>query len=311
MNTPDRYDNSTPVPLRIVFHHGKVAEPLLSKAARLPDLGEPQHMPIASDGLPARSSGAWVLDKKAIFEKYCGIFSKGVSAKWGGKLAFVDLFCGPGKNVIRGSGAEIDGSPLLALRNEFARYVFVDSPEIISTLKARLTSHPKLDRIAFIEGDCNKILGKVLQNLPNDHLTLAFIDPTGFHVEFETIRRLVSGRKIDLLMTIQFGMALNMNLPQYINTEGEALTAFLGNTDWRKDVEQSGTVEQASRRILDRYMNQIRSLGYLDTKDKEIVRNDQGTPLYSIVMASRHELGNKFWKEINKIGPSGQRDFSF
>jgi len=53
----------------------------------------------ASDGLPARVSGAWVLDKKVLVEKYLGIFTKGVAKKWSGKLAYVDLFSGPGKNV--------------------------------------------------------------------------------------------------------------------------------------------------------------------------------------------------------------------
>jgi three-Cys-motif partner protein len=303
----DRSDTKQPAADDGALDRGKVALALLDSLSGLPNLTE-QPMPIASDSLPARSSGAWVLDKKAIFEKYCGIFTKGVSGKWGGKLAFVDLFCGPGKNVIRGSGSEFDGSPLIALSHNFARYVFVDTPEILTTLRARLIGHPKLDRITFVEGDCNKNIGEVLRVLPTDHLSLAFIDPTGFHIEFETIRRLVTGRKVDLLMTIQFGMALNMNLPLYVNSEGEALTRFLGNTEWRKDVEQSGTVEQASRRILDRYMNQIRSLGYLDTKDKEIIRTDKNIPLYSIVMASRHELGEKFWREINKIGPSGQRE---
>jgi three-Cys-motif partner protein len=263
--------------------------------------------PIASDGLPARPSGAWVLDKKVYVERYLDIFTKGISNKWGGKLAYVDLFSGPGKSVIRDAGEEIDGSPLLALKREFGRYVFVDTPEMLATLRMRLRNHPKLDRTSFIEGDCNIVIDEVLEFLPVDYLTLAFIDPTGLHIRFDTISRLVHNRKVDLLMTIQFGMGIQMNLPQYIKSEGEALTGFLGNTEWRKDVEEGSTVSQAGRRILERYMAQLRTLGYLDPKDREIVRNDQNLPLYFVIMASRHALGEKFWREVTKIAPSGQR----
>jgi three-Cys-motif partner protein len=265
----------------------------------------------ASDGLPARESGAWVLDKKVYVERYLGIFTKGVSNKWGGKLAYVDLFSGPGKNVVRDTGEEVDGSPLLALKFDFTRYVFVDVPEVLATLRTRLRNHPKFSRISFVEGDCNVVIDEVLKHLPANHLTLAFIDPTGLQIRFDTIRRLVHNRKVDLLMTIQFGMGIQMNLPQYIKSEGDALTAFLGNSDWRKDTEQAATVSQAGRRILDRYMAQLRTLDYLETKDLELVRNDQNTPLYFVVMASRHELGKKFWREVTKIAPSGQRNLIF
>jgi three-Cys-motif partner protein len=267
--------------------------------------------PIASDGLPARESGAWVLDKKVLVEKYLGIFTKGVANNWAGKLAYVDLFSGPGKNVIRDTGEEVDGSPLLALKCDFGRYLFVDVPEVLATLRMRLRDHPKFPRISFVEGDCNLVIDEVLRQLPVDHLTLAFIDPTGLQIRFETIRRLVQYRKVDLLMTIQFGMGIQLNLPQYIKTEGEALTGFLGNTAWRKDVEGVATFNQAGRLILDRYMAQLRTLDYLDTKDREIVRNDQNTPLYYIIMASRHKLGEKFWQEVTKIAPSGQRRMNF
>jgi three-Cys-motif partner protein len=267
--------------------------------------------PVASDGLPARESGAWVLEKKVHVERYLGIFTKGVAKKWSGKLAYVDLFSGPGKNVIRESGEEVDGSPLLALKCDFGNYLFVDVPEVLETLRLRLRNHPKLAHISFIEGDCNAVIDEILRLLPPDHLTLAFIDPTGLQIRFDTIRRLVHDRKVDLLMTIQFGMGIRMNLLQYIRTEGDALTGFLGNNEWRKDVEQGGTVFQAAKRILERYMTQLRALGYLDTKDREIVRNDQNLLLYFVIMASRHPLGEKFWREVTKITPSGQRNLNF
>lgn len=263
----------------------------------------------APDGLLARPTGPWVLDKKHYFERYLHIFSHGVVRKWAGKLSYVDLFSGPGRSIIRGSQEEVEGSPLLSLKYDFARYVFVDMPEVLSSLRRRLSGHPKFSQISFIEGDCNEVIGDVLKALPPNHLTLAFIDPTGLQIQFNTIQRLVHNRKVDLFMTIQFGMGIRMNLPLYAQTEGTALSAFLGNAEWREDVKAGGSPSQIARRILDRYMRRLRDLDYRTVQDREIeIRSDESNLLlYFMVLASRHPLGKDFWRKATQISPSGQR----
>src|SRR5579859_1258117 len=243
---------------------------------------------IASDGLPARPTGKWVHAKKYYFSRYLDIMTHGVGPKWEGNLSYVDLFAGPGRSVIRGTGEEVEGSPVLSLRYEFARYVFVDLPEVLASLKSRLQDHPKLSQISFVEGDCNAVIDDVKEKLPADHLTLAFIDPTGLQIEFRTIHHLVKNRRVDLLMTIQFGMGIRRNLPQYIKTEGKRLTAFLGNAGWREDVSSGGL----ARGVLSRYLHELRGIGYRTVREREIdIHNDQNLLLYFIVLASRHTLG--------------------
>lgn len=270
---------------------------------------QPEAPAIASDGLPARPTGPWVLDKKYYLERYLHMFCRGVGRKWAGKLSYVDLFSGPGRSIIRGTQEEVEGSPFLSLKHDFARYVFVDVPEVLSSLKQRLAHHPKLSHVELIEGDCNAVLGKMLKVLPPDHLTLAFIDPTGLQIQFGTIERLVHNRKVDLLMTIQFGMGIRMNLPLYVKTEGTALSGFVGNTGWRDDVAAGGSASQIARRILNRYMQRLRNLGYGTVQDREIdIRSNQSNLLlYFMVLASRHPLGAEFWRKATQIGPSGQR----
>jgi three-Cys-motif partner protein len=272
-------------------------------------LVEPEPPAIASDALPARSTGSWVLDKKHYFERYLDIFSRGVARKWTGKLSYVDLFSGPGRSIIRGSQEEVEGSPLVSLRYDFAHYVFVDVPEVLSSLRQRLSGHPKLSQVTLIEGDCNAVIERVLKALPPNHLTLAFIDPTGLQIQFSTIKRLVHNRKVDLLMTIQFGMAIRMNLPLYAQTEGAALSDFLGNSSWREDLQAGGSPSQIARRILNRYVQQLRDLDYSTVQDREIeIRSDESNLLlYFMVLASRHPLGKDFWRKATQIGPSGQR----
>jgi three-Cys-motif partner protein len=272
-------------------------------------LVQPEPPAIASDALLARSTGPWVLDKKHYLERYLDIFSRGVARKWAGKLSYVDLFSGPGRSIIRGSQEEVEGSPLVSLKYNFAHYVFVDVPEVLSSLKQRLSSHPKLSQISLIESDCNAVIDKVLKALPSNHLTLAFIDPTGLQIQFSTIQRLVHNRKVDLLMTIQFGMAIRMNLPLYAQTEGAALSDFLGNAGWREDLQAGGSPSQIARRILNRYVQQLRGLDYSTVQDREIeIRTvESNLLLYFMVLASRHPLGKDFWRKATQIGLSGQR----
>jgi three-Cys-motif partner protein len=267
---------------------------------------------LAADGLPARLTGQWVHGKKYYFSRYLDIMTHGVGRKWQGKLVYIDLFSGPGRSIVRGSQEIVDGSPILALNYEFARYIFVDIPEVLSCLRKRLANHPKFSQIIFIEGDCNEVIEKVRFASPADHLTLAFIDPTGLQIQFRTIQRLVQNRSVDLLMTLQFGMGIRRNLNQYIKAEGAKLTAFLGNDEWRKDASEGGSASQVLLRIKNRYLHHLRELGYLPIRDREIdIRNDRNVLLYFMAFASRHPLGGKFWREAIKIEWTGQRQMNY
>jgi len=264
---------------------------------------------IARDRLPARSAGRWVSDKAYYLERYCSIFTKGVGRKWAGKLAYVDLFSGPGRSIIRETSEEIDGSPLVALKYDFASYVFVDRPREIEFLRQRLSNHPKLSKVKLVAGDCNEAIDQVLRASPADHLTLTFIDPTGLQIHFETIQKLVRSRRVDLLMTVQFGMAIRMNIHQYLQAEAESLGPFLGMPDWRTRLGEFTSRSDASRKILELYEGQLRHLGYETVKDREIeIHSDErNLLLYFIILASRNPRAHDFWRKITQIQASGQR----
>lgn len=268
---------------------------------------------LASDGLPARLTGSWARDKKYYLERYLNVFTRGIGRKWSGKLAYIDLFSGPGRSVIRGTAEELEGSPFTALNCHFAKYVFVDVPEVLATLKERLSGHAKSSQISLVEGDCNTAIDSIRAASPANYLSIVFIDPTGLQIQFRTVQCLVENRKVDLLMTIQLGMAIRMNLPLYIQGEGATLSAFLGNDGWREDVEAGGSSSQIARRILNRYLEELRRLGYGTVRDREIdIRSDQNNLLlYFMVLASRHPLGEKFWREATQILSTGQRNLKF
>jgi three-Cys-motif partner protein len=263
----------------------------------------------AADGLPVRSSGAWAEEKLYFLRRYLDIFSNGMKNKWGGKLYYVDLFAGPGRCRVRGSEKEFDGSPLIALNDfDFANYYFFESePACVAALDARAKTRTpnKLEKVQIIPGDCNKEIEKV--EIPSEGLGVAFIDPTGIsQITFETVRKLIADRKIDLIINFPEDMAIRMNLHQYTESDESALTSFVGSARWRGLSPTS--FDQACSEIAREYLANLGTLGYPSVDSDWIpVKTDNNALLYYLLFASKNPKGNDFWRKIKQIGPHGQR----
>jgi three-Cys-motif partner protein len=262
-----------------------------------------------SDGLVVRDSGLWAMEKLYYLDHYLDIFSVGMNKKWAGKLYYVDLFAGPGKCRIRDTNEEIDGSPLIALKFNFAKYFFVESDKgCCRALAARVKARAPEKDVEIIPGDCNDVIERI--KLPPLSLGLAFIDPTGVSpLAFETIRKLVHDRKIDLIINFPEGMGILMNLHQYTETEKNALNRFIGSARWQEDYRQTpSTFSEICAKIAKEYLSNLKSLGYLAVDGDRIpVRTDRNSLLCYLLFATKHRRGNDFWRKIKLIDPHGQR----
>ncbi|HYB62467.1 MAG TPA: three-Cys-motif partner protein TcmP [Methylomirabilota bacterium] len=270
----------------------------------------------SSDGLVVRESGRWVKDKLYYLEHYLKIFSVGMHNKWLGKLYYVDLFSGPGRCFIRETREEVDGSPLIALKYDFANYFFFENdPACYDALVKRIkTKAPdKIRSISVIQGNCNDEITRV-KPPASPSLGLAFIDPTGIsQLSFDTIRTLVKQRKMDLIINFPEGMAIRMNLHQYRESENTALDTFMGSDRWREQYKlQPTSFDQVCRLIAQEYLDNLRRLGYEVVDGSQVpVRTEGNTLLYYLLFASKNPKGNEFWKKIGTISSSGQRKLSF
>lgn len=265
---------------------------------------------IGSDSLPVRDSGIWAKEKLYYLEHYLDIFSVGMHKRWNGKLYYVDLFAGPGRCLISETKEEFDGSPLIALKFNFAKYVFFESdPTCFKALEARIKHRApeKLKNIELIPGDCNKEISKVSAPQPSS-LGVAFVDPTGLSpLPFETIRQLTEKRKIDLIINFHEGMGVRMNLHQYTTTDENALTSFMGSDRWKQHFKQQHKSE-TYRAIVKEYLENLQKLGYLAfDSDRIPIKTDKDALLYYLFFASKHSKGTEFWHKIILINPHGQR----
>lgn len=248
------------------------------------------------DGLPIRSSGYWIRKKHFYLRRYMDIFTKSMKSKW--SLTYLDLFAGPGRCLIESSGQEEEGSPLIALNYEFDHYVFVEkSSEDLEALKSRCKKSPKYSKIEFIQDDCNQAASKITLK----DLTLAFIDPTGIDIHFDTIKTLARNKKVDLLINIQFGMDIKRNFKRYLSAgDNSAFGLFMGGDLFASSLKEPNDAIKL-------YKNRIRSEGYSTVESKDItVTNSQQVPMYFLFFASKHPRGVDFWKKITKKDEAGQ-----
>lgn len=266
---------------------------------------------IGNDGLPVRDSGLWTKEKLYYLEHYLDIFSVGMHKKWGGKLYYVDLFAGPGRCLIRETKEEIDGSPLIALKFNFAKYFFFETDTACyKALATRVKVRAPDKNVVLVPGDCNKKIDEV-KPIPNS-LGLAFIDPTGISpIAFETIRKLTANRKIDLIINFHEGMGIRMNIHQYSQREQSALKAFVGSDhSIKKFKEAPSSIDQVCREITNEYRENLRKLGYQVVDGDQIpIKTEKNVLLYYLLFASKDPRGNDFWRKIGLIDFHGQRKF--
>jgi three-Cys-motif partner protein len=269
------------------------------------------------DGLPIRVFGDWTSLKLDYLERYINIFEQSMRQKPWRQRNYIDLFAGAGKFRTEEKGDEFFGSPLLALTTKypFTNYYFVDSIKAnIDALKLRSSNSPFL--INYYIGDANFVVKDIVseisaidsQKIPWkwSSLNLAFLDPDGLEVRWDTVKELARLYSMDLIIYYsQYG--LNINFKNCYNAKGETdIDLFFGNTEWRKIYEKWQVKESISgihRELIDHYKQNLHSLGYVDIFEQEpgvepLMRNTKQAPLYRLIFASKNKRGNDFWKKV-------------
>jgi three-Cys-motif partner protein len=248
----------------------------------------------ACDGLPIRDSGAWIATKHQLLTYYAHLFATGMKHLWKSRV-YLELFSGPGRCLIRKTGKEDLGSPLKVIEHEFTKFIFTEmSLPVAEALAKRIESFDNAENSEIWCGDCAEAIQRI--RIPSGSLTLAFIDPTGIsHAPFSLIEALHRKTRCDLLINIQHGMGIKMNIHQYTPDADEqsALTKFLGNDSWKQIPRHNP--REFFRGVLEIYKKQLDNLGFGFAGREVLVTNDQNTPLYLLLYASGHPKGKEFW----------------
>ena len=208
---------------------------------------------LADDGLRARDNGEWAVEKLDFISTFAPPALKATAAKrsrW-----YVDLFAGPGINVIRGSARQIEGSALRAieltapreLSIAFTDAIFVnrdhrDHRALNERLAARVAAgrcRIAPDRLVTERGDANELISRIMGQIHPRAYAFVFADmeaPRQFPwTSVQTLR--ASGHEsVDLYMLFPLDMALKRLLstnPCTVAQCSATLTSFYGTDEWR------------------------------------------------------------------------------
>jgi three-Cys-motif partner protein len=254
------------------------------------------------DGLTMRNSQEYAKDKLRALSVYISIVNMAMKSKWSHRY-FIDLQAGPGKNQI---GKEVVlGSPLIALTNPipFTRYIFNElDPTNADALEKRVATSPIKSLVSIYQLDANEVVHQICQDIEakskaiGQSLNMAFLDPEGLELHWSTVERLAKVPRMDLI--------INFSTSGLLRSHGKN-TRFYGNENWQDDFNLSDTVSRR-RKLIGRYLDQLKSFGYYIEENPDVehsdisFKNSKNAEVYSLIFASKNELGEKFWRQSKK-----------
>ncbi len=277
----------------------------------------------ASDCLRARDSGPWGLTKLSFLDDYCPAAIQATERKL--QRYYLDLFAGPGINVVRRTGGvEYEGSPLRVLRYtglqrddlSFTHAVFINArASDHEALDARVTrrcdggeSRIARDKIRLLRGDANTKIARVLRGIPQAAYVLVFADmeaPNQWPWESMRALRAQGHGSVDLYMLFPLDMAI-MRLMAYnkerLERHAGALTNFFGTDAWRSLSARRQTDAhsmQLRRELVELYLKRLRTLwSHAGEMVDVYLRGEQR--LYKMLFASDHPAANRIAQWIRK-----------
>ena len=267
-----------------------------------------QPLTTASDGLLALSVAEHAKDKEFRLRNIAGIFAVAMHKKWPEKLYYVDPFCGPGQCIVRNSGEELEGSPLIASKVPFTYYYFADdNGHCIEALRSRLLGQSMTGKLPrYFTGMADQTIDEILKFLPpkQESLGLAFLDPWAWDFSFKSLQKLTEGRRLDILINFNIGY-MKRNWAE----ESATMDSFLNlETDHREFFASGTRGVPDTRTLLDHYEKQLRDIGYQHIADDRPVTNSNNTPLYHMIFGSKHKLGKRLRDEVSRKTVTGQME---
>jgi len=246
--------------------------------------------------------------KHAILEKYLRACMK-FENKYH-NFAYLDTHGGSGQLIL--DGQFTPGSPIIAanVTPTFPCHVI----EIDLRRFRRLVSSTRdLPNVQLHKGDCNKIAPGLLSRIEVWKFVFCFLDPDGLvytapngrkynQLEWRTVEALARGHpKTELLINFPLeaifrciGYVEKIEGKRAAETMEERVTQFFGTDDWRK----LGNDRTA---LIQLYLDRLGGIGYEEEcgwRRALLIRNEQNSPQYYLVFASRNKVGGKIMFDV-------------
>ncbi|MGD0571416.1 MAG: three-Cys-motif partner protein TcmP [Sedimentisphaerales bacterium] len=266
--------------------------------------------PPKDDGRFIPTVGEWSHHKHYFLKGYIDAFTTAMkNKKWAG-LHYIDLFAGAGIEKLENSGKLEWGSAMIAAQagDRFTQLHLCEKDECkYEALELRV--HKTSPNAQILNGDANEKITEIVGQIPSGTLSLAFLDPYGLHIEFETLK-ILSCVRADLIILFPDHLDVLRNWEHnYFADPDSNLDKCLGiGADWRTKINDTPR-ERRAEVLRELYVSQIKTLGYTNFEYERITMGNH--PLYVLIFCSRSDLAAKLWRGISQIKADKQRTFKF
>lgn len=277
--------------------------------------------------------GPWAAQKLDALEAYLRYYNTALKNQPFTRV-YIDAFAGSLMSKVRGSDVLpepspffdelqdveeqeqfILGSPIRALKieNGFHRHYFFDLDK--NRVQALRDLFDATEGVTVKVGDCNPLVRELASSLHSRNIRgVAFLDPYGAHLEWETVKALAATRTMEVIINFPVAMAIN----RLIKKSGEVpenwsdqLARCFGTEEWRdisyqvdKDLFGQDIVTKpggVANRLLDFYVRRLRAI-FPHVATPRLIRNTRKAPLYFLIWAGPNKLGLKGANYILKQG---------
>jgi three-Cys-motif partner protein len=250
----------------------------------------------------------WIRNKLGILDGYLSAFNR-ASLKSPERL-YIDLMAGDPVNVEKGTGEEFDGSARLALAASppFTRLALCEMPAKAAALNADLRQRFPGRSFEVYAGDCNQTINQVLADFSQWRWAPAFVfaDQQAAEIDWETLAKVAAFRTGKWKAELWILMSPAMIVKGATGTNNQAFAtrvdALLGSPNWRRIQSARRTDLISAEDYRDEMVNLLRwqlehTLGYGMTA-RIPMRLPSGMPLYDMVFATDHPVGNKIMTDL-------------
>lgn len=256
--------------------------------------------------------GIWTEIKLQILRDYSAAYATVMRKQSAIKhYAYIDGFAGAGTHISRTAGEEIEGSPVIALKQQFSHYHFVDLDGTRTARLQRLAAGKP--NVTVHHGDCNDVLlNKVFPTCRYDEYrrALCLLDPYGLNPNWEVMKRAGEMKSIEIFLNFMI-MDANMNV-LWENSERVAesqiarMNTFWGDDSWQRAAYQTnpglfGAMQEkrSNDDVVKAYQKRLKDVaGFPFVPDPLPMRNSQGAVVYYLFFASHNKTGDRIARAV-------------
>jgi three-Cys-motif partner protein len=290
--------------------------------------------------------GPWAKEKLECLGKYLHAYTTILRKQnWCRGYIYVDAFAGAGTALLRQyyeqsseaslienvagfvneqeSEAEryVTGSPkvALSLQHPFTEYIFIEkSVARIAELNTLKQQYGETRNVSIYQSDANhaireRLLGQGRYNW-KIYRGLAFLDPFGMQVPWDTIEALGKTNAFEILLNLPVGMAIQRMLPRsghFEEVQREKLDTYFGSPEWRQIVYEDTQDlfghslitkrHDAGEKLAKWYQERLKG-AYGFSSRPRLITNTRGAHLYYLLWAGPNKNGAKIAGDVLKQG---------